>query len=307
MILVDNDSHDDPGGLAARLLPRVRVVVMNQNVGYAAGANRGAAEAQGQLLVLLNPDARPEPGFREAICRPLSDGSDWAAWMALVVCREGGKTQVNSLGNPLHFTGFSWAGGHGLDPAAVGRGTVPTLSGACVAIPLETWRRVGGFPGRFFLYHEDTDLSARLLLDGGRLGLAADAVVDHDYDFGSSDRKFFWLERNRLAMVFRDYPAALLLPLLPILAATEVALLFVARRGGWLSTKLAADFALLRWIPRLLIERRRIQSSRKVSAGEFASNMTAELDSPFFPEFVRRNPVRAAMRLYWRVVRLVIR
>ena len=308
VIVVDNDSADDPGGVAARWLPRLRVVSMNRNAGYAEAANRGAAEAQGELLVLLNPDARPEPGFREGICRPLSDGSRWAAWMALVVCDLDGRRSVNSAGNPLHFTGFSWAGDHGADPGDVGGArTVATLSGACLAIPLETWKRVGGFAGRFFLYHEDTDLSVRLLLAGERLGLAGDALVDHDYDFDSADRKFFWLERNRLAMIARDYPASLLILLLPALAVTEVALLVVARRGGWLRAKLAADFAALRWLPRLVLERHRIQASRTVTAGQFASNLTADLDSPFFPGFVRRNPVRAAMRLYWGFVRLVLR
>jgi hypothetical protein len=73
-----------------------------------------------------------------------------------------------------------------------------------------------------------------------------------------------------------------------------------------LRSKLAADLAVLRWTPRLLLERRRIQASRRLTAGQFASNLTAELDSPFFPGFVRRNPVRGAMRLYWRCVRLVL-
>ncbi len=308
VIVVDNGSGDDPGGVAARVLPRVRVVAMGRNAGFAAAANRGAAEAGGDLLVLLNPDAEPGPGFREAIRRPLSDGSDWAAWMALVVCHEGGRRVVNSAGNPLHFTGFSWAGGHGLDPADAHRSdTAATLSGACLAIPPGTWSRIGGFPGHFFLYHEDTDLSVRLLLAGLRLGLADGAVVDHDYDFEPGRQKRYWLERNRLAMIVRNYPTALLVLLSPALVATELALLVVARRGGWLRAKVEADLAFLGWTPRLLAERRRIQAARSLTAGGFADNLTADLDSPFFPGFVRRNPVRAAMRLYWRLVRLVLR
>ncbi len=308
VIVVDNDSGDDPGGVAARSLPRVRVVSMKRNVGYAAAVNRGVAEAGGELLVLLNPDAMPEAGFGEAIRRPLSDGSDWAAWMALVICHEDDRRLVNSSGNPLHFTGFAWAGGHGLDAEQAGASrSVPTLSGACLAIPRETWNRVGGFSGPFFLYQEDTDLSVRLLLAGQRIGLAVDAVVDHDYDFESSGRKYFWLERNRIAMILRNYPTTLLALLLPALIATELALLFVAQRQGWLRSKLAADLALLRWFPRLLRERRLIQASRKVTAGQFAAGLTADLDSPFFPEVVRRNPLRAAMRLYWRGIRLLLR
>ncbi len=309
VIVVDNGSDDDPGGVAARFVPRLRVVAMNRNAGYAAAVNRGAAEARGDLLVLLNPDAMPEPGFGEAIRRPLSDGSGWAAWMALVVCHEHGRRLVNSRGNPLHFTGFSWAGGHGLDPddAAAGGSEFATLSGACIAIPLETWRRVGGFPGHFFLYQEDTDLSVRLLLAGERIGLAADAVVDHDYEFGSRGRKYFWLERNRLAMIARNFPGPLILLLLPALIATELALLVVAARQGWLRAKLSAGLALIGWTPRLLQERRLIQASRRITAAQFAANLTADLDSPYFPGFVRRNPVRAAMRLYWRCLRLLLR
>ncbi len=308
VIIVDNGSGDDPGGVAARFVPKVRVIAMQRNAGYAAAVNRGAAEAGGDLLVLLNPDAKPEPGFGEAIRRPLADGSNWAAWMALVVCHEGGRRLVNSRGNPLHFTGFSWAGGHGLAADEAGEGgEVPILSGACLAIPRGIWRRVGGFPGHFFLYQEDTDLSVRLALAGDRVGLVADAVVDHDYDFSSSDRKYFWLERNRLAMIARNYPGPLLFALLPALIATELVLLLVARRQGWLRSKLAADLALLRWAPRLLRERRLIQASRTVTAGRFAALMTADLDSPYFPDFVRRNPVRAALRTYWRLVRLIVR
>ena len=308
MIIVDNDSGDDPGGVAARTLPRVRVVSMRSNLGFAAAVNRGAAEAEGDLLVVLNPDAMPEKGFGKAIRRPLTDGSGWAAWMALVVCHEGDRRLVNSYGNPLHFSGLAWAGGHGLDAEqAGGSRSVPTLSGACLAIPRETWNRIGGFSGHFFLYQEDTDLSVRLLLTGQRIGLAADAVVDHDYDSGFSGRKYFWLERNRIAMIVRNYPATLLLLLLPALMATELALLAVARRQGWLRSKLAADLAVLRWLPRLLRERRLIQASRRVTTGQFAAALSADLDSPYFPGSLRRNPLRAAMRLYWRLVRFPLR
>ncbi len=108
------------------------------------------------------------------------------------------------------------------------------LSGACLAIPLATWREVGGFPGRFFLYHEDVDLSLRLRLRGGALGIEPAAVVDHDYEFGAREHKWRWLERNRLAFLVRAYPTSLLILLAPVLLATELALLAVSalRRLG---------------------------------------------------------------------------
>lgn len=308
VIIVDNGSDDDLAGTVSQTLPEARVIRMNGNVGYAAAVNEGAAAAGGELLVVLNPDAMPEPGFGSAICRPLSDGSGWAAWMALVVCHEEGRRLINSAGNPLHFTGFSWAGGHGQPAESAGKSRpVPTMSGACVAIPRVAWTEVGGFPGDFFLYQEDTDLSVRLRLAGEQIGLLTAAVVDHDYDFGQRSQKYFWLERNRWAMIIRNYPTPLLVLVAPALLVTEVALFGVAARAGWLGAKFKATLDLFRWMPRLIGERREIQASRRISVAEFAGVLTPDLDSDFFPAFVRGPLIRGLLRGYWRLVKALLR
>jgi len=306
LIVVDNDSSDGTGAAVAELAPAARVVRMGRNAGFTGGCNAGAEAARGDLLVLLNPDARPLPGWGEAIRRPWLEGRGWAAWQALVA--EAGGERINSAGNPVHFTGIVWAGGHGRPIAeAPPAGEVSCLSGACLAIPLRTWRAVGGFPERFFLYHEDVDLSLRLRLRGDTLGIEPAAVVDHDYEFGAREHKWRWLERNRLAFLVRVYPAALLLLLAPALAATELALLLVSARGGWGGQKLAADLEALRWLPRLLRERRAIQRTRAVSSAEFAALLTADLDSPFIAAAARSRPARLLLRTYWRSVCALLR
>jgi GT2 family glycosyltransferase len=306
VIVVDNDSSDDSAALVSELMPAVRVVRMGRNVGFAAGCNAGAAEASGDLLVILNPDAAPMPGWGEGIRRPWLEGRGWAAWQALVA--EAGGTRINSAGNPVHFTGIVWAGMHGRPiseaPAA---GEVSCLSGACLAIPLSTWRSLGGFPEPFFLYHEDVDLSLRLRLRGERLGIEPSAVVDHEYEFAASgENKWRWLERNRLATLVRIYPARLLVLLAPALLATELALLLVSSSGGWGGQKRAANREALRWLPRLLRERRRIQRARAVGSAEFASWLSADLDSPFIAGAARSLPARLVLRGYWRAVRCLL-
>ncbi len=306
LIVVDNDSDDGTPEAVLALAPSARVVRSGGNLGFAAGCNLGAAAAGGDLLVVLNPDAAPLPGWGEAIRRPWREGRGWAAWQALVA--DAGGTRINSAGNPMHFAGIVWAGGHGRPiEQAPPVGEVTCLSGACLAIPLRTWHQLGGFPERFFLYHEDVDLSLRLRLRGGTLGIEPAAVVDHDYEFGAREHKWRWLERNRRAFLIRVYPTPLLLLLAPALVATEVALLAVSASGGWGAQKLAADRESVRWLPRLLRERRQIQATRTVSAAEFASWLTPDLDSPFIPGAARSLPVRLALRGYWRLVRLLLR
>jgi GT2 family glycosyltransferase len=305
LILVDNDSSDRTADAVAALAPAARVVRSGGNLGFAAGCNEGARRASGDLLVVLNPDAAPRPGFGEAIRRPWLEQRGWAAWQALVA--DGDGRTINSAGNPVHFTGIVWAGGHGEPLNEVSSAKeVTALSGACLAIPRRTWERVGGFPAHFFLYHEDVDLSLRLRLEGGALGIEPTAIVDHDYEFGAREHKWRWLERNRWAFLIRVYPASLLALLAPALILTELALIPASIAAGWGRQKLAAIGEVIRWLPRLLHERRQIQATRGVSVAEFAAWLTPDLDSPFIPAIARSAPARLLLRSYWRAVRLLL-
>jgi N-acetylglucosaminyl-diphospho-decaprenol L-rhamnosyltransferase len=305
LIVVDNKPGDGSAEAVRELAPRARIVTMGRNTGFAGGINAGAEAAAGELLVILNPDAAPQPGFGEAIRRPYEEGRGWGAWQALVA--DGDGRRINSAGNPLHFTGITWAGGHGLPlgQAPTG-GEVTVASGACLAVPLRIWRETGGFPAEFFLYHEDVDLSVRIRMAGHPVGIEPAAVVAHDYEFGANAQKWFWLERNRLAFLVRTYPGALLALLAPALVATELALLPAAAAGGWGREKLRADLAFLRWLPRLLRERRAVQRQRTISTAEFAAMLTPDLDSELISPLVRTWPVRLALRTYWRLVRALL-
>jgi GT2 family glycosyltransferase len=306
LIVVDNASTDGTAEAVRELSTGATVIAAGANVGFAAACNLGAETATGELLCLLNPDAIPQPGWRDEIERPLGDGSGWAAWQALVTA-DGGRV-VNTSGGVVHFTGIAWAGGAGtpvFDEEWTGYGPVIEpgfVSGACFAISRERYLELGGFPAEFFLYHEDVDLSLRLRLAGGTLGVAYDARVEHDYEFAKGSHKWRYLERNRWATLVRTYPTALLALLAPALLATELALVAVAAAGGWLPQKLRAWGETLVALPRLLRERREIQVMRTVSAGEFARGLTPELDSAYLGAARRSRPLGAALRAYWRLV-----
>ncbi|MGH8268845.1 MAG: hypothetical protein ACRES1_02195, partial [Steroidobacteraceae bacterium] len=105
----------------------------------------------------------------------------------------------------------------------------------------------------------------------------------------------------------RAYPASLLVLLAPALLATEVALYAAAAHGGWARQKLAGHLEAIRWLPRLLRERRAVQATRTVSPAEFAAWLTPDLDSPFIPSPARSFPIRQLLRAYWRLVCLLLR
>ena len=129
--------------------------------------------------------------------------------MGLVTAEDGAV--INSIGGVLHFTGIAWAGGAG-DPVPAapraGRGPLRLRR-----LPRDPARDAGGASAAsasYFLYHEDVDVSLRLRLEGGRLGIEPAAVVDHDYEFRAPGQVPLPAERNRWATVLRDYPGPVL-------------------------------------------------------------------------------------------------
>jgi GT2 family glycosyltransferase len=282
------------------------VIEAGENLGFPAACNRGAAVSSGELLLFLNPDAVVAPGFRDAIELPLAEGRGWTAWQGFVTAEEG--TVINTLGGLVHYTGIAWAGAAGepIRDSAGWTGYAPAepgfVSGACMAIPAAEFEAVGGFSEPFFLYHEDVDLSLRLRLAGGRLGVEERARTDHDYEFAKGPAKWRRLERNRWATIIRAYPSGLLGLLAPALLATELALIPISIAGGWGGQKLASWFDVIRWLPRLRRERREIQAARRITARAFARGLTPYLESSYLGATGRSRVLRAALRAYWSVV-----
>jgi GT2 family glycosyltransferase len=307
LVVVDNASGDDTLAVVPELAPQAEVVANAANVGFAAAANQGVERTRAELVLLLNPDAVPAPGFGRAIRRPLEEGRGWTAWMGLVTAEEGHV--VNTSGGVVHFTGIAWAGEAGLPlgEAALAPHEVGFASGACLAVERAAWRRAGGFRDHFFMYCEDVDLSLRLRLAGERVGVEPAARVDHDYSFVKGSDKWRLLERNRWAVVLAVYPRRLLVLLAPALVATELALLPAAAAGGWLGEKLRASADTLAGLPRLRRERRAVQATRRVPSTELARWLTPELSSAYLGRAGRSAWLRAALGGYWGLVGAALR
>jgi GT2 family glycosyltransferase len=215
--------------------------------------------------------------------------------------------RINSAGGVVHYVGLSWAG-RCEQPAGVLADApyeVTFASGAALVIRRDAWTELAGFDDSYFLYGEDCELGLRLWLTGHRVGVEPRARVIHDYAFDKGPRKWFLLERNRWRTVFALYPARLLALLAPALLASELGLLLVAARDGWLAAKLRADGAAIFGVRRALRRRAAVQAQRRIDDAAFAALLTASLDSPY----LRRLPgaLIHAQAWYFGAVRLLVR
>lgn len=304
LIIVDNGTTS-PAVDEVRGLPGVKMLRPAANTGYAGGCDLGAAEATGEYLAFVNSDAIVTPSALAALAAVAAEPSVGVATASVRLAEN--PDLINTAGNPLHFTGLSWAGGHG-EPASrhAVRRAVASLSGCCFVIRRKLWERLGGFPAEYFAYHEDSELSLRLWQQGHSVQYVPEAVVLHHYEFSRNDLKYYLVERNRLLTVLTTYQARTLLLLAPMLALTEAAMLATALVGGWVRPKLRG-WAWL-WRNRSWVRARRglLRRERRVADKRIAELITARFD----PTNVAAPPGTAVFNAiagtYWRLVKQLL-
>ncbi len=256
-VLVDNGSTPEEAAWldAAARDGRVTLIRGQGNVGFARGANLGAAAARGRVIVFLNPDAFLRPGCLPALDAALEGSGPPRLAGARVLdpngreqrgARRGEVTPVTTL---LSLTRLAALPGfrrfevhHEADVLPDRPVAVPTVSGACFAMRAADFAQLRGFDTGFFLHVEDVDLCWRVRRAGGEVLFIPAAEVTH---LGSTSRthpvRVEFHKGVGLARYFRKRAdtvqrRAIAVVLTPAIVAVSVLrpLLRRARGRGWL-------------------------------------------------------------------------
>lgn len=267
-VIVDNGSTD--ASLTAVRLPdrRFRWLMAGQNLGFAAGNNRGAEGGLTPWLATLNPDAFPEPAWLERLREATLCHADVGMFGSTQIDAENPQ-RLDGCGDVCSALGIPWRGGY--------RASISTLPAdgeafaPCAAAALyrrDLFEAAGGFDESFFCYLEDVDLAYRLRLMGQRCLQLSSARVHHLGSAISGRASFFTLfhsYRNRLWLVFKNSPFPLILLLLPLHLAATVALLVWTRNIHDVTPCLRGVGAGLVGLPAQWSSRRRVQRQRIIS------------------------------------------
>lgn len=188
--VVDNASTE--GGLdeVRTRWPRVNLIVLDRNRGFAAGSNVGIRATRGDLILLLNSDAVVPPGAVDALVARLAAPPAAAAAGPRLVDPAGRvELSFGPMISPLgELRQKALVGLHraGVPPVAswIERSTrreryVDWVSGACLLVWRADAEAAGLLDERFFLYTEDVDFCAALRARGRRILFAPASEVTH--------------------------------------------------------------------------------------------------------------------------------
>src|SRR5690606_17548953 len=161
LIIVDNASTDETRKELKRYekkFPVFKVLLNDDNLGFAKANNLGAANADGKYLLLLNNDTEVSPGWLENL-RSVLDNDDTvgAAGSKLLfpdnTIQHAGVVILNDkrkeINDPLVARHVRWKE-HADEPDTNTKRTYQALTAACLMIRKKAFDEAGGFDENFW-------------------------------------------------------------------------------------------------------------------------------------------------------------
>jgi GT2 family glycosyltransferase len=284
VIVVDNSGR----GLA-KLNPisvNARVIANPRNAGFGGAINQGIEASAAAYIACLNDDAAPVPCWLDALVSAAESRPD--VGMCASQVRLYGEDRIDSAGMLVSGDASSKQRGHGRPPddyPVMEEALFP--SGSAALYRRAMLDQIGGFDSSFFLYCEDTDLGLRARWAGWKCLYVPEAVVEHHYSHSAgraSALKAYYVERNRLFVLAKNFPGAMLVAapfvclaryfwhIWYILEGRGAAARFRAEGNAgprMLWYVLRAHLAFLGALPRLLRARRRIRTGARITPKTF--------------------------------------
>lgn len=180
VFVVDNISVDESVSMVREKFPEVKLIANQENVGFSRANNQAIREAQGEYVLLLNPDTVVEEDCFKKVVNFMDQNPDSGGLGVKMVDGKGRFLPESKRALPSPSVAF-WKifGFSNLFPKSKIFGRyhlghldkdqtheVEILSGAFMLMRHETLDKVGLLDENFFMYGEDIDLSYRIILGG---------------------------------------------------------------------------------------------------------------------------------------------
>jgi GT2 family glycosyltransferase len=210
VIVVDNQSKENPTAVISRAYPEVKLIVAPENLGFAGGNNLGIKASHGKYLLFLNNDTEVAGGFLEPLVALFESNPKAGAASPKILYHNSGETIQYAGSTRIDpFTGRSKRIGYmekDLGQHSTQRET-DLAHGAAMMVPRKVIDDVGMMPEFFFLYYEEVDWCETIKKSGYKIYFVPDSKVYHKESMSIGKRstlKTYYMTRNRLLYMRRN-------------------------------------------------------------------------------------------------------
>ena len=215
--VADNGSTDASVEMLRREFPSVRLILVEENYGFADGYNLALKQVEAEYVVLLNSDVEVTEHWLAPLAAYMDAHPEVAACQPKIRSWRQKKQfeYAGAAGGFLDRYGYPFCRGRILGVVETDKGQYDTIlpifwaTGAALFIRLKEYQEAGGLDGRFFAHMEEIDLCWRLRARGRGIVCIPQSVVFHVGGATlkkENPRKTFLNFRNNLVMLYKNLP-----------------------------------------------------------------------------------------------------
>lgn len=209
VLFVDNGSEERMGWILSQDYPKLRVIRLEKNTGFAGGYNTGMSQAHGKYIAILNNDAILEKNWIASLIIPLERDSSIGS-VSSVILNGLEPDIIDSMGIGIYIDGMSRQRDYEKKREDFQDPRETLLCSGCACIyRKEALDKTGLFDPDFFAYCEDTDLGLRLRWAGYTSWIVPGTAVYHfrSMTLGKfSLMKLYLVERNHNWVFIKNFP-----------------------------------------------------------------------------------------------------
>jgi hypothetical protein len=280
IIVVDNGSSDSSLTILKQY-PEIRILSLNRNYGFAFAVNRGIEATTGEFISLLNNDMELDSKWLEELYRVLIEHIEAGACGPKVM-RYWERDRINVLGIRLNSNGEAVIIGAGKRDEGQYE-EIRYVFGVNAGASLyrrKMFKDIGFFDENFFASFEDVDFSFRAQLAGYKALYVPKSIAYHMVGATIKRKKYlptYFNNRNKIIFFWKDMPTEIIKKHFWKILYSKSSLFFKRVIFNFYKLRtfyfLSGTFAAYVNLPYILRERKRIQSSKRVSIDYLCSIM----------------------------------
>ena len=316
IIFVDNGSKDKSVEFVKEKFPKVEIISLNKNTGFAKANNIGMHKAfkdsEVEYVAILNNDAMVEKNWLSEMVKVIERDKKIGS-VAPKIKKYYKRNIIDSVGNAIHLDG----GGVSNHINKIDNGQFDNINeifgpSGCAALYSKKMLKdveINNefFDNDFFAYFEDIDLNWRAKLRDWKCLFVPNAVVYHKHSETTglySPFKAFYTHRNRYFVVIKNYPLSFWPKAIFSLLFRYFYSIFGVAKNKGPSARLMEKTSFLsvakilvkgwcdviKYFPPMLKKRRIIQRSKKSSSAdvkEWFNKYKANLKDVIYSEHVK--------------------
>ena len=217
IIIADNASSDDSISFLQEHFPQVRLILNEDNYGFAKGYNVALRQVEADYYCLLNSDIEVSPNWLEPIVGFLDKHEDVAICQPKLLAYHD-KSQFEYAGASGGFIdkfGYPFCRGRMFNTLEKDEQQYDDVTeifwatGACMFVRADLYHELGGLDDDFFAHMEEIDFCWRAKNAGHKIVCIPDSIVYHIGGGSlskSSPFKTYLNFRNNIVLLYKNLP-----------------------------------------------------------------------------------------------------